>query len=71
MKLINKLKSLAVLVFFLSFLSSATLISCGQQGQSDDKDATEHPAEEEEKAEHPEKADEHPADTTKTEQEQQ
>ena len=70
MNLLKKLKSLAVLMFFVGFLASATLISCGKQA---DKEGTEHPAEgeEAEKSEHPEKkADEHPtekADTTKTE----
>lgn len=69
MNLLKKLRTFAVLAFFLSFLASATLTSCGNQSQADDKESTEHPAEE--KAEHPEeKTDEHPAesDSTKTEQ---
>lgn len=66
MNLLKKLKSIAVLVFFLSFLFSASLTSCGQKAADDDH--TEHPAEDAGKDEHPkeEKA-EHPADTTKTE----
>jgi hypothetical protein len=54
----RRIRSFVVVVFFLSFLLSVSLGSCGKKAETEE--STEHPAEE--KAEHP-KADsvqEHP-----------
>jgi hypothetical protein len=60
MNWLKKIKVLAAVMFLFCFLVSASLTSCTNKGQAEEKEATEHPAEE--KAEHPEgdKANEHP-----------
>jgi preprotein translocase subunit SecG len=61
MNWLQKIKVLAAVMFLFCFLVSASLSSCTNKGQSEDKEATEHP--EGDKAnEHPEgdKANEHP-----------
>ena len=72
MNLLKKLRLFPLLVFVFSILFSASVTSCGNKAAADGE-GTEHPAEgeEAEKSEHPEeKTDEHPADTTKTEETQ-
>ena len=72
MNLLKKLRLFPLLVFVFSILFSASVTSCGKQAAGDGEN-TEHPAEGEdaEKAEHPEEnAEEHPADSTKTEETQ-
>lgn len=72
MNLLKKFRLFPLLVFVFSILFAGAVTSCGQKGDADAKEGTEHPAEDEKAAEHPEGAaeKEHPAetDTTKTEQ---
>lgn len=72
----RRIKSFAVVMFFLGFLSSASLTSCGNKAATEETEATEQPAEKdaehptEEAAEHPkaDSVDEHPkADSIQTE----
>ena len=58
MNLLKKIRSFAVFVIIFSFLSAASLSSCEKKAN---QDSTEHPAEDDKKADHP-KADstEHP-----------
>lgn len=63
MNWLKKFKSFAVLVFVFSFLIAASLSSCGNKGNAEEKEGADHPAADSvEKSEHP-KADtatEHP-----------
>lgn len=58
MNWLKKIKVLAAVMFMFCFLVSASLTSCENKGQAAEEEGTEHPAEE--KAEHPEGANEHP-----------
>lgn len=56
MNWLKKLKSFAVLVFVFSFLITASLSSCGNKGNADEKESTEHPAADSvENSDHPKK----------------
>ncbi|MGC1240979.1 MAG: hypothetical protein WA874_05290 [Chryseosolibacter sp.] len=74
MNLLKKFRLFPLLVFVFSILFAGAVTSCGQKGEADEKEGTEHPAAEDEKAsEHPEGAaeKEHPAETDSTKTEQQ
>ena len=72
MNWLKKLRSLTVVVFVFGFLISASLSSCGNKGNADEKESTEHPAADSvEKADPPKAEAEHPkndSDSTKVEQ---
>ena len=67
MKLLEKIKSIAVLLLVFGFFCSATLVSCGNKksdGETTTEQTDEHPTEGDEhpteEDEHPTKGDEHP-----------
>lgn len=59
MKLLQNLKSMAILMLLMGFFFSATVTSCGNKKSESTEQVGDHP---EEDAEHPEEADEHPSD---------